>query len=297
MDYSYLNRFFLCFFILATLCAFIFQTLIFLNFNIDNSKYNIDKIGLTRLSKNVHFSLCTVYDCNETYIYSLIMNIIILSIMFFQEALISNKDMVKIFIKRANGDLIYYPKIFSKFLSCFILSMAHMLYQPMNFSHLDIYPKLDLDEYIRAIWFLLPITYSLYLIFSSIYFNLYLNDELNIFLFMQLITGKDIPMPSEYLYGEGIYYKVRSPFRAGMMVLLFSLNTKWDLGRIIYFSLFCLCMYIEGVGDDRYFFSKESYKKYLQNVPNRFYNFNFLENKPNIDININKDNKEKEKKT
>jgi hypothetical protein len=56
-------------------------------------------------------------------------------------------------------------------------------------------------------------------------------------------------------------------------------------------------MYIEGVGDDRYFFSKESYKKYLQNVPNRFYNFNFLENKPNIDININKDNKEKEKKT
>ena len=47
------------------------------------------------------------------------MNIVILSVMFFQEALISNKDMVKIFIKRANGDLIYYPKIFSKFLSCF----------------------------------------------------------------------------------------------------------------------------------------------------------------------------------
>ena len=82
-----------------------------------------------------------------------------------------------------------------------------------------------------------------------------------------------------------------------MMFLLFSLNTKLDLRRIIYFSLFCLCMYIKRVEDDRYFFSKESYKKYLQNVPNRFYNFNFLENKPNIDININKDNKEKEKKT
>ena len=53
-------------------------------------------------------------------------------------------------------------------------------------------------------------------------------------------------MPSEYAYGEGIYFKVRNPFRAGIMILIFSINTKWDLGRIVYFCLFCLCMYIEG---------------------------------------------------
>ena len=298
MDYSYLNRFFLCFFIIITICAYIFQLLIFFNFNIDNSQYNIDIIGLTRLSKNFHFSLCTIYDCNQNYTYSLIIDIIILSVMLFQEAIITNKGMVKIFIKRANEDLIYYPKIFSKFLSCFTISMTHMLYQPMNFAHLNIYPKLDLSEYVRTIWFFLPITYSLYLIISSLYYNLYLNDELNIFLFKKLISGEDIPMPSEYAYGEGIYFKVRNPFRAGIMILIFSINTKWDLGRIVYFCLFCLCMYIEGIGDDRYFFPKEFYKKYIIAVPNRFFNFNFLENKHKIETNVHKNvnNKEKYKK-
>jgi hypothetical protein len=53
-------------------------------------------------------------------------------------------------------------------------------------------------------------------------------------------------------------------------------------------------MYIEGVGDDRYFFPKEVYKKYINAVPNRFFNFNFLENKPKIEINIHKDEKNKE---
>ena len=96
MDYSYLNRFFLCIFIIITICAYIFQMLIFFNFNIDNSQYNIDIIGLTRLSKNVHFSLCTIYDCNLNYTYSLIIDIIILSVMLFQEAIITNRDMVKI---------------------------------------------------------------------------------------------------------------------------------------------------------------------------------------------------------
>ena len=105
MDYSYLNRFFLCFFIVITIFAYIFQLLIFLNFNIDNSQYNFDIIGLTRLSKNVHFSLCTIYDCNQNYIYSLIIDIIILSVMLFQEAIITNRDMVKIFIKRANTNI------------------------------------------------------------------------------------------------------------------------------------------------------------------------------------------------
>jgi hypothetical protein len=307
MQYSSLNKIVITFFILFTNVTFIVQTIIFFNFHIDSTKYNFDKIGLTRLSKNRHFSLCSFYECNTNIYFSLITNLLVIFLLLFQEVIYTSKDMKHTFTKRATSDMIYYPKFISRFVSAFTISMMHMLYQPMNFRHLDIYPKLDLSKYIRIIWFYFLTCIGFILVLSSSYFHLIKNDELGLVMIKRFITGEEIPKLSEYMYDKGIFNYIRAPFRAGIILIVIFINPLWDLGRLELVLLFLFAMYVEAVNDDRYFYTKhDSYKKYMKKVKSRFFNIEYLigikktdeieNNKEKDDIKIEEKNEEKDKK-
>ena len=139
---------------------------------------------------------------------------------------ISSKWVRQTFIKRAIDDLLFYPKYLIRFMSLFNFCMLNMLYQPMNFEEVEVYPKVNLSDYFHPVFLLLPLFSGLYLIFSSLYFHLYLNDELGIFLLMKIIKGEPVEGFGDYLYGYGIYERIRSPFRAGIMLLLLSFSPK-----------------------------------------------------------------------
>ena len=52
------------------------------------------------------------------------------------------------------------------------------------------------------------------------------------------LSNKGIPKLGEYIYGDGIYLKMRSPFRGGVVITAFFINLKRNIERIIYFGLF-----------------------------------------------------------
>ena len=292
---SGISGFFLLIIIILVNIGAIITIIIYLNFLIDSKKYNFDKIGLTRLGKNTHFSLCSLYSCVDSWVSSFIFNLIICFILLFQEVVISSKWVRLTFIKRAIGDLVFYPKYIIRFMTLFNFCMLNMLYQPMNFEDFDVYPKLNLSDYFHPIFLLIPLFSGLYLIFSSLYFNLYLNDELGIFLFIKIIKGLPIDRLGDYLYGYNIYGRIRSPFRGGIMLILLSFSPKWDLGRGLYTLLFWFALYVEGVNDDRYYYEKyDAYKEYIKQVPCRFFDFSFITGKKKKKIEIYDDEKEKQ---
>jgi hypothetical protein len=271
------SAFFLVILIILILIGSLVTLIIYLNFLIDSNKYNFDKIGFTRLSKNKHFSLCGAFSCVDSWYSSFILNFIILFVLFFQEVVISSKWVRLTFIKRAIGDLLYFPKYIIRFMTLFNFSMINMLYQPMNFENLEIYPKLHLTDYFHPAFLLIPLFLGLYLIFSSLHYNLILNDELGIIMLYNIIKGKPVGRLGDYLYGYNIYQKIRSPFRAGIMLTLLSFSPVWDYGRCLYTFFFWFALYVEGVNDDRYFFEKyEAYREYIRRVPTRFFYLDFL---------------------
>ena len=297
MEYLFLTKFFLTITIIASHILFLILIVFFANFHIDHPKYNLDYFGITRLSKNPHFSLCSVFDCVDNMYYVIGGNIMILLVLFFQELIFVNKDIRKIFTKRCTSDLIYYPKLFSRIISSFSLIMSMMLFQPMR---LSVFWKMDLADTIRPFWFIIPFLIGLSQVIKSLYFNYITNDELGGKLLHILFKGGDVPLPSDYLYGRGIYEKLRSPFRGGVIIMMLSCNTKWDIGRIIYCTLFFICMYGEAANEDKYFFDKfDSYKKYVRLVPYRFLNYSMLvegkKKKEAIDVVDDKGKKEEEK--
>jgi hypothetical protein len=292
-----LGGFFLLIVIILVNIAAIITLIIFLNFLIDSKKYNFDFIGLTRLGKNTHFSLCSIFSCIDSWYSSFIFNLIIIFILLFQEVVMSSKWVRLTFIKRAMGDMLFYPKYVIRFMTFFNFCMLHMLYQPMNFDDIEVYPKLYLTDYFHPIFLLIPLISGLYLIFSSLYFNLYLNDELGIFLFIKIIKGHPIDRLGDFLYGYNIYGRIRSPFRGGMMLILLGFSPKWDLGRALYTTLFWFALYIEGINDDRYYFEKyDAYKEYLRQVPCRFFDLSFITGKRKKKVEIHDEEKEKKEK-
>ena len=294
-----LGGFFLAFVIILINIGAIITIIIYLNFLIDSKTYNFDKIGLTRLGKNTHFSLCSLYSCVDSWYSSFIFNFIICFVLLFQEVVMSSKYVRQTFIKRAIGDLIFYPKYLIRLMTLFNFCMLNMLYQPMNFEEVDVYPKINLSDYFHPIFLLIPLFSGLYLIYSSLYFNLYLNDELGIFLLIKIIKGEPIERFGDYLYGYGIYERIRSPFRAGIMLIFLSFSPKWDLGRGLYTLMFWFSLYVEGVNDDRYYFEKyDGYKEYIRRVRCRFFDFSFITGKrrQNIIIQDNENNKNEENK-
>ena len=292
-----LGGFFLLIVIILVNIAAIITLIIFLNFLIDSKKYNFDFIGLTRLGKNTHFSLCSIFSCIDSWYSSFIFNLIIIFILLFQEVVMSSKWVRLTFIKRAMGDMLFYPKYVIRFMTFFNFCMLHMLYQPMNFDDIEVYPKLYLTDYFHPIFLLIPLVSGLYLIFSSLYFNLYLNDELVIFLFIKIIKGHPIDRLGDFLYGYNIYGRIRSPFRGGMMLILLGFSPKWDLGRALYTTLFWFALYIEGINDDRYYFEKyDAYKEYLRQVPCRFFDLSFITGKRKKKVEIHDEEKEKKEK-
>ena len=175
--------------------------------------------------------------------------------------------------------------------------MLNMLYQPMNFEDFDIYPKLHLSDYFHPIFLLFPLFCGLYLILSSLYFNLYLNDELGIFLLIKIIKAQPIDKFGDYLYGYNIYGRIRSPFRAGIMIILLNFSPKWDLGRGLYTLLFWFALYVEGVNDDRFYFERyDAYKEYIRQVPSKVFWFFFYNWKKKKKIEIYDNEKEKQEK-
>ena len=290
------TAFFLAILILLIIIGSIITVIIYLNFLLNSKEYNFDKIGFTRLGKNKHFSLCGLYSCVDSWYSSFTFNSMIMLILFFQEVVMSSKWVRYTFIKRAMGDLLFYPKYIIRFLSLFNYCMINMLYQPMNFEDLDVYPKLNLSDYFHPLFLLIPLIYGLYLILSSLYFNLILNDELGICLLINIIKGKPVQF-GDYLYGYNIYETVRSPFRAGIMCILLSFNPIWDLGRLLYTFFFWFCLYIEGINDDRYYFEKyDAYKEYIRRVPDRFFNFSFITGKKRKNIMIEKKEEKNDEK-
>ena len=274
MKYSCLSRFFLALTIIIVHLSFLALILILSNFIFDSEKYNFDFLKLTRVSKNFNFTLCTVLECERKFWFVIALNGMVTLILFFEELLVSSRDIQNIFIKRANHGLIYYPKFFAKFFSHFVLSMSVMLYQPMNyFSDYT----LDLSVYVRRIWFWIPFTYGLVQVmrtFSHLYID---DDELGGCLLMKLIRNEDIPLPKDYINETGIYQSIRSPFRGGVMIMLLFSNPRWDIGKLIYLGMFSFCMYAEAGNEEVYLFKKyEKYQKYVSLVKNRFFNFDFL---------------------
>ena len=275
----------------------IITVIIYLNFLIDSKKYNFDRIGLTRLGKNKHFSLCSLYSCVDSWYSSFIFNFFICFILLFQEVVMSSKWVRQTFIKRAMGDLLFYPKYIIRFMTLFNFCMLNMLYQPMNFEEVEVYPKLNLSDYFHPIFLLIPLFSGLYLIYSSLYFNLYLNDELGIFLFIKIIKGEPVERFGDYLYGYDIYNRIRSPFRSGIMLILLSFSPKWDLGRGLYTLMFWFAMYVEGVNDDRFYFEKyDAYKEYIKKVRCRFFDFSFITGKRSPQVTQEVKNKNEENK-
>ena len=289
-----IGAFFLLIIIILINIGAIITLIIYLNFLIDSKKYNFDKIGLTRLGKNTHFSLCSLYSCVDSWYPSFIFNLIILTILLFQDVVMSSKWVRLTFIKRAMGDLLFYPKYIIRFMTLFNFSMLNMLYQPMNFQDIEVYPKLNLTEYFHPIFLLIPLFFGLYLICSSLHFNLILNDELGIILFIKIIKGEPIERLGDYMYGYNIYGKIRSPFRAGIMLILLSFSPIWDLGRCLYTLMFWFALYIEAVNDDRYYYEKyDDYKEYFRKVPNRFFDFSFITGKKVKKVQIEDEQKDK----
>ena len=288
------SAFFLVILIILINIGTIVTLIIYLNFLIDSNKYNFDKIGFTRLSKNKHFSLCGSFSCVDSWYPSFFLNLIILFVLLFQEVIISSKWMRLTFIKRAIGDLLFFPKYIIRFMTLFNFSMINMLYQPMNFENIEVYPKLNLTDYFHPLFLLIPLFFGLYLIISSLHFNIVLNDELGIFLLLKIIRGQPIKKLGNYLYGYNIYQKVRSPFRAGIMLIFLSFSPVWDYGRLLYTILFWFALYVEAVNDDRFYFERyDAYKEYIRLVPDRFFNLEFLSG--NKKRKVNEDNiKEKE---
>ena len=298
--FSGLGSFFLSIIIIADIIGAIITIIIYLNFLIDSKKYNFDRIGLTRLGKNTHFSLCSIYSCVDSWYSSFIFNFILLFILLFQDVVISSKWVRLTFIKRAMGDLLFYPKYIIRFMTLFNFCMINMLYQPMNFEDIEVYPKINLSDYFHPMFLLIPLGIGLYLIFSSLNFNIVLNDELGIFLLIKIIKGEQIERLGDYIYGFNIYERIRSPFRGGVMLILLSFSPVWDLGRCLYTLLFWFALYIEGVNDDRYYFERyDVYKEYLKHVPNRFFDFSYITGKKVKRVRIIddlKDNKKQEEK-
>ena len=126
---------------------------------------------------------------------------------------------------------------------------------------------------------------------------LYLNDELGIFLLIKIIKGEPIERFGDFLYGYDIYNRVRSPFRAGIMLILLSFSPKWDLGRCLYTLMFWFAMYVEGVNDDRFYFEKyDAYKEYIKKVRCRFFDFSFITGKKRPQVTQEVKNKNAEDK-
>ena len=290
-----LGGFFLLIVIILVNIGTLITVIIYLNFLIDSKTYNFDRIGLTRLGRNKHFSLCSIHSCVDNWYSSFMYNFVILLVLFFQDIVISSKVIRQTFLKRAIGDLKFYPKYVIRFMNLFNFCMINMLYQPMNFDDLDVYPKLYLSEYFHPIFLLIPLICGLYLIISSLYFHIVLNDELGFFIFMKIIKGEPVTKLGDYLYGLNIYTRIRSPFRAGIMLCLLSFSPKWDLGRALYTVFFWFALYIDGVNDDRFYFEKyEAYRDYIRKVPCRFFDFSFITGKRrNNVVIVEKDEKEK----
>jgi len=113
------SAFFLVILIILVNIGTLVTLIIYLNFLIDSKKYNFDKIGFTRLGKNKHLSLCGSFSCVDSW-YPFFFNLIIFFILFFQEVVISSKWMRHTFIKRAIGDLMFFPKYVIRFITLFI---------------------------------------------------------------------------------------------------------------------------------------------------------------------------------
>ena len=75
--FSGLGSFFLSIIIIGDIIGAIITIIIYLNFLIDSKKYNFDGIGLTRLGKNTHFSLCSIYSCVDSWYSSFIFNLVV----------------------------------------------------------------------------------------------------------------------------------------------------------------------------------------------------------------------------
>ena len=293
--FSFLGGFFLGIIIILVNIGTVVTIIIYVNFLMDSKKYNADKIGFTRLSKNKHFSLCNVFSCIDNWYSSFFTNLAISFVLFFQSIVISSKLIRQTFIKRSIGDLKFYPKYLIRLGGLFNYCMIVMLYQPMNFEDLDVYPKINLSDYFHPVFLLAVMAIGFYLICSSLYFNLILNDELGVILLYKICKGEKVELVGDYLYGYNIYRSIRDPFRAGVMLMLLGFSPKWDLGRGLFTFFFWFALYIDGVNDDRFYFEKyDSYKEYIKAVPCRFFNLSFITGKRNRVPNENKNNNNNE---
>lgn len=277
-EYSFIVRFIISLLALANHVLFILLILFYFNFHLDSKKYNLDYFGITRLSKNPHFTLCSVIDCRFSPFWLCSVNVIILIVLFTQEVIFTNKNIKSIFIKRCPSDFIYFPKLISRFISSLSLIMSLMLYQPTKYKWSF---HLDFSKYIRPIWFTFPFLIGLIQCLKSVIYLIGWNDKLCTKVMWNAIVGKGIPKLGEYIHGDGIYLKMRSPFRGGVIIMAFFINMKWDIGRVIYYLLFYFCLDVEAVNEDRYYFEKhQSYRKYMKEVKNLFFNVDSILNKP-----------------
>ena len=129
-NYSFVVRFVITMLSLLNHVLFILLILFYFNFHLDSQTYNFDYFGITCLSKNPHFTLCSIIDCRFSPIWLCIVNIIILFVLFSQKVIFTNKNIKSIFIKRCTSDFIYFPKLISRFISSLSLLMS---YQPTTY--------------------------------------------------------------------------------------------------------------------------------------------------------------------
>ena len=278
-NYSFIIRLIITVLSLLNHVLFIMLILFYFNFHLDSQTYNLDYFGITRLSKNPHFTLCSIIDCRFSPIWLSIVNIIILIVLFSQEVIFTNKNIKSIFIKRCPSDFIYLPRLISRFISSLSLIMSIMLYQPTTYEWSF---HFDFSNYIRPIWFSIPFLVGLIQCLKSVIYLIGWNDRLCTKVMWNAVVGKGIPKLGEYIYGDGIYLKMRSPFRGGVIIMALFINLKWNIGRVIYYGLFVFCLYVEAVNEDRYYFEKhESYRKYMKHVKRLFFNIDSVLNKSN----------------
>ena len=94
-NYSFVIRFIITVIsLLKNHVLFLLLILFYFNVHLESQTYNFDYFGITHLNKNPHFTLFSITDCRFSPIWLCIVNIIILFVLFSQEVIFTNKNII-----------------------------------------------------------------------------------------------------------------------------------------------------------------------------------------------------------
>ena len=263
---------------LCLICTIVLHDIMFallcligINFYFDNAVLNLDMFNITRVSRNEMFNMCSFIECRKNFKTPLFINISMTLCLCFQSVFFVNKNLrERIMDNHCSCNTLYYCIYIPKIISYFSYIMTMLIYQPLHSLN---YLNVDIGYYIRDIWLYLIVCVGVVMIVLSLQLHLITNDELGLKLLVKLIMNKDVNTPEEALIGKGvIFHMCRNPFRGGVMLVMLFINSKWDIGKMVYTVLILVSIVIESMNEEIFYYKKYSfYKAYYTSIKSRFY--------------------------